>query len=126
MENSRKLSKVALVGLGKVGSAFIEKLSDLDGKALSIVAVAESDMDAPGVAIAKKLGIKVYDSEKALVEIAEDIDVIFDLSGNSQVETWLRSALSMKANCHTAIASRNVAVLLWNILSEGVMPDNSN
>lgn len=126
MGNNKELSKVAVVGLGKVGSALIEKLSDLDGKALSIVAVAESDMDAPGVAVAKKLGIKLYNNEKELVEIADDIDIIFDLSGNSQVETWMRSALSMKANCRTAIASRNVAVLLWNILSEGLLPENDN
>ncbi len=118
--------KIAIAGLGRVGSTFVEKLVEFDGKGVSIVAVAEKKQDAPGVEMAKAKGLKVFDSEEAILDMREEIDVIFDLTGDKAVERNLRFKQVRSGNMHTVIVPRTVAVLIWNLISEEVLPEHSS
>ena len=121
----KKDVKVAIVGLGRVGGAFITKLFEYEGKGITIAAAAEKDFDAPGVTAARSRGIAVYDSEEKITAMGEDIDVIFDLTGSTVVERNMRLAMLQAGNTHTAIVPRIVAVLIWNMLAEGALPEHS-
>ena len=118
--------KVAIVGLGRVGSTFIERLVEFDGKGVSIIAVAEKKQDAPGVEMAKAKGLKVFDSEEAILEMGGAVDVIFDLTGDKTVERNLRFKQVRSGNMHTVIVPRTVAVLIWNLISEETLPEHSS
>ena len=114
---------VAIIGLGRVGNTFLEKLINYEGNGVSIVAVSEKDADAPGMKVAKERGIKVCDDQQIL-DMGENIDIIFELTGNSEARRNLRMSMVTSKNGHTVIAPETVALFVWNLISkEGVLPD---
>ena len=110
--------RVAIVGLGRVGSVFLDALLKQQGKALNIVAVAESSA-TPGLATAQRQGIPVLTLHEILQRCAE-IDIVFDLTGVATVRRELRDGLAAMNNRHTVIAPESVAHLLWSLLAPGV------
>lgn len=80
MSNER--INVAIVGMGKGGAALLEML---DGdEAVKIVGVAEKNQDAPGIAIAKAMGIPIHSDWRSLLGY-EGLDDIIDVTGNPGV-----------------------------------------
>jgi len=76
--------RAVILGAGRGGSAILEML--LDEKMVEVVAIADSDPDAPGLALAREQGLNVYDSvERALRESAPC--VAFNMTGNEMVES---------------------------------------
>ncbi len=118
MAEEKKIVRVAIVGLGRVGSVFLERLSEKEGSGLNIVACAEKRADAQGVEIAKNKGIPVYTDTKEIVAMGEDVDVIFDLTGNAEARKNLRGELARSGNQHTVIAPEVIAYLLWDLMGE--------
>lgn len=110
--------RVAIVGLGRVGSVFLDVLLKQQGKALDIVAVAEAGA-TPGLATAQRLGIPTLDVE-GILQRSPDIDIVFDLTGAAVVRRQLREGLAAMNNRHTVIAPESVAHLLWALLAPGV------
>ena len=118
--------KVAIVGLGTVGSQFIQKISAFEGKGITIVAAAERNPASPGIAIAKSKGIKVYRDEKGILAMGDKIDVIFDLTGDKTVGRDMMLAHGVTLNVHTEIVSRKMAVMIWNMFFEGeTLPEHT-
>lgn len=113
---SKKIN-VALFGLGKVGSTFLNKLVEFDGKTITIVAVAEKDANASGLKIAQDRGIKVY-SDQQIIDMGDDVDIIFELTGNSEARRSLRMAMVTSNNSHTVIAPEIMAFFVWNLMTE--------
>ena len=113
---------IAIVGLGRVGSVFLEKLLAQSGKGVAIVAVAEKG-DTAGAALAKTHGIENLNIDQ-LVAKGDDIDILFDLTGSAAVRQELRERLMGSGNRHTVIATESVALLIWALVTDGEnMPD---
>lgn len=108
---------IAIVGLGRVGSVFLEKLLGQSKKGVSIVAVAEKGQTA-GTALAKANGIENLNIDQ-LVAKGGNIDILFDLTGLPAVRQELREKLMISGNRHTVIATESVASLIWVLISEG-------
>jgi hypothetical protein len=86
---------------------------------VTIVGAAENDGDAPGVLLAEGRGLKVHESAEKIVEMGDDIDVIFDLTGNPEARKSLREAMVRTGNTHTVIAPEIMSYLIWGLIAEG-------
>jgi two-component system sensor histidine kinase DegS len=73
---------VAIIGAGRGGKALIEIFAT--DPLVKIVCVAEIQVNAPGVALAKRLGIPVTRDYRRLLDL-ERVDLIIDVSGNAKV-----------------------------------------
>lgn len=108
---------IAIVGLGRVGSVFLEKLLGESNKGISIVAVAEKGATT-GAALAKTHGIENLSIDQ-LVAKSGSIDILFDLTGLAAVRQELREKLMAAGNRHTVIATESIATLIWSLISDG-------
>ncbi len=113
--------KIAIVGLGRVGSKFISKMIGLVEKGVEIIAVAEKE-ETEGKKIAEKEGFSIKE-EHEIAAMGSAIDVIFDLTGQPEVRQKLRDILKQNKNLHTVIAPETVAYLICSILEDGELPD---
>lgn len=113
---------IAIVGLGRVGSVFLEELLRQENRQIEIVAVAESG-ETPGKAVAKSHSIAVMEID-ALIAKGEGIDILFDLTGSTTVRKELRDKLMATNNRHTVIATEAVARFVWSLISsETALPN---
>ena len=112
-----KKQSIAIVGLGRVGSVFLEKLLGQAEKGIAIVAVAEKGVTA-GTAIAKAHGIENLSIDQ-LIAKSGSVDILFDLTGLSAVRQELRDKMVASGNHHTIIATESVALLIWALISSG-------
>lgn len=113
--------KVALLGLGNVGEAFAEHfLAKIQEEHINveIVAVASRHLDTPvalGFAHSK---VPVFQDAMEVVKLGEQVDLIFDLTGDAELRKNLRTGLQASNNRHTVIAPEVFAQLLWNFFGE--------
>ncbi|MDD2775721.1 MAG: hypothetical protein PHI11_02820 [Gallionella sp.] len=113
---------VAIVGLGRVGSVFLEKLLGQSDKGIAIIAVAEKGETA-GAALAKAHGIDNFTLDQ-LIAKSTNIDILFELTGSADVRQELRDKLMASGNHHTVIATEGIASLIWVLISDGEnLPD---
>lgn len=110
---------VAIVGAGRVGHTLLEKLLDYNGKGVTIVGVADKDVEAPGVKLASDKGIQIYQTAQQIVDLGDKVDVIFELTGDSGARRDCRMAMVKSENIHTVIAPETIAFLLWNLVTDG-------
>lgn len=114
--------RIAIVGLGRVGSIFLDVLLKQQGEALDIVAVAESNA-TPGRTKAQNAGVAVLTMPDLLKRCGE-IDIVFDLTGAAEVRRQLRDGLAASGNRNTVIAPESVARLIWALVApDGELPD---
>ena len=73
---------VAIIGAGRGGTALIEIFAT--DPLVQVVGVAEVQKNAPGIALAKRLGIPVTRDYRRLLDL-ERVDLIIDVSGNTKV-----------------------------------------
>lgn len=78
---------VAIIGAGRGGTALMEIFAT--DPLVQIVGVAEINPNAPGLALAKRLGIPVTRDYRRLLDL-ERMDLIIDVSGNSEVWQFLQ------------------------------------
>lgn len=108
---------VAIVGLGRVGSVFLEKLLTQVNKGIAIVAVAETG-DTAGSVLAKAKSIENLSLDQ-IVGKGDNIDILFELTGSPAVRQELRDKFMASGNRHTVIATESVASLIWALISDG-------
>ena len=108
---------IAIVGLGKMGSAFLEELLGQSNEGVEIVAVVENN-DTAGLALAKARGIENLSIDE-LVRMGEDLDILFDLTDVPTVRQELRDKLRAAGNHHTIIATENIAHMVWTLIARG-------
>ena len=124
MIDGKRDLKVAIAGLGQVGTTFLNKFADKMGGGVEIVAAAEINNEAPGIQVARDKGINVVTDPRELVAMGEEIDIIFDLTGNEDAKKSMRSDLARSGNHYTALVPEIVAYLVWNLMGETtVLPD---
>jgi len=108
---------IAIVGLGRVGSVFLEKLLAASNKGIEIIAVAEMGPTA-GAALAKAQGIENLTIQQ-MMKKSESIDILFDLTGLAEVRKELRESMVAAGNRHTVIATESIASFIWLLISDG-------
>jgi predicted dinucleotide-utilizing enzyme len=108
---------IAIVGLGKMGSAFLEELLGQPNEGVEIVAVVEKNNTA-GLALAKARGIKRLSIDE-LIQVGDDLDILFDLTGVTSVRQELRDKLHASGNRHTIVATENIARMVWTLIASG-------
>jgi predicted dinucleotide-utilizing enzyme len=107
--------KVALIGLGRVGSLFLGQIINKKSS-MEIVMVVEPN-ETPGKLIAEEEGIPVGSIEDIIAK-GEEIDLVFDLTANPEVRQQLRTAYQKANNRHTIIVPDIVASFIYNLLTE--------
>lgn len=108
--------KVALLGLGNVGQEFAEHFLEIiqEGKKdVEIVAVAHHDKDSAVALGFQQSGVKFFENASDVVNLGEEVDIIFDLTGDSDTRQALRKGMVESNNRHTVIAPEMMARLLW-------------
>lgn len=118
-EESAIVARVALVGLGRVGGQFLERMLEMRDKGILISCAAEPG-DTPGRQKAEAAGIPLHDIDE-IVAFDDAIDVIFDLTGSAEVRQQLRGALQARGNRHTVLAPEIIARMLWASMSSDTL-----
>jgi len=113
--------KIALLGLGEVGQEFAEHFLEIiqeEGKAVEIIAVAHHDKDSAVALGFQQSGVKFFENAVDVVQLGEEIDIIFDLTGSDETRQKLRKGMMETNNRHTVIAPEMMARLLWMFFGE--------
>ena len=111
---------VAIIGLGRVGSAFLGAILSLAERGIKIQYAIEQ-ADTPGKALAIAAGIKIVTVDE-MIALGDQVDVIFDLTGNHDVRKELRKKLVASNNVHTVIASETIARVVWSLITDEELP----
>ncbi|SDG24506.1 MULTISPECIES: homoserine dehydrogenase [unclassified Duganella] len=112
--------KIAIIGLGRIGSAFLRNLLARSGRGVDVVGVAESG-DTPGRKLALDAGLKIASLDE-IVALGSGIDILFDLTGLPAVRREIREKLMAQDNHHTVVASETIARLIWALTSDDELP----
>jgi predicted dinucleotide-utilizing enzyme len=111
---------IAIIGLGRVGSAFLGAMLQKKQN-INLVCVAER-ADTPAKALAVANGIKFATLDE-IVGMGDKIDIIFELTGTRDTRKELREKLLGANNAHTVIASETIARLIGSLISDVKLPE---
>ena len=111
---------IAIVGLGRVGSAFLEELLAQPNNAVEIIAGVEC-AETAGRDLARARGISDISMDE-LVGMGTGIDILFDLTDVPAVRQELREKLRASGNRHTIVATENIARMIWALMAGCWMP----
>ncbi|WP_320007501.1 hypothetical protein [Maridesulfovibrio sp.] len=112
---------IAIIGLGRIGTAFLQKALS-DDCVMKVKAVCEM-FDTPGRKFAEEKGIPVLDLT-GIVELGLGVEIIFDLTGDQNVTRVLREKLSKCGNTYTDVASQRLTRLVWTLIAgDEYLPD---
>ncbi len=100
--------KIVILGAGKGGTAFLELLSHLPE--IEIVGIADKDYSAPGLTLARELGVSVWEDIVGLIA-HEGVNLIVDVTANPAVTGLIEQHKSQLAEVLGGVASK----LLWNV-----------
>lgn len=117
-------TKIAIIGLGRIGSTIFEQLHGRQRQGIEIACVCEQN-DTPGRSKAQKTGVPLVSIEQIVAQ-GEAVDMIFDMTGMPKVRKDLREKLHASNNKHTVLVPENVAYLLWAVLSGEHVPDKDH
>ncbi len=117
-------AKIAVVGLGRIGSVVLEQLLGRQKQGIEIVCVSEMH-DTPGRRKAESAGIPILTPDEIIGQ-GDKVDMIFDMTGIADVRKSLREQLFDSNNRHTVVVPENVAYLIWSLLSGEPVPDKDH
>ena len=112
--------RIAIIGLGRVGTAFLSALLAADEGGTKLVAVSEIK-DTPGRQMAQAQGILLLSIEE-IVALGEYVDVLFDLTGDAVVRRTVRDQLQKSGNTHTVLASEAILRVIWSMIGAPPLP----
>ncbi|WP_144610266.1 sigma-54 interaction domain-containing protein [Bacillus altitudinis] len=104
------MQRVLIVGAGQGGSALLETL--LKTNTVQIIAIADLDLEAPGIDEAKKNGIETTTDWKEYIK--DDIDIIIETTGSSAV---LKELIEQKPE-HAVIVPSSMAYVISELMAE--------
>lgn len=120
--------RIALLGLGHVGQDFAEHFLEIiqeGGKPVEIVAVAHRHLDSPVALGFSQSGVPVFENALDVVGMGENVDVIFDLTGDADLRQKLRQGMMDSNNRHTVIAPEIFAQLLYMFFDDDYVLERS-
>ncbi len=112
--------RIAIIGLGRISSAFLKQMLLKHANRIELVCVAEA-MDTTGKQDAIKAGVTLKTLDE-IIALGDQVDVIFDLTGNVEVRKELRSKIMATKNMHTVIASESIVRVIWALMSDDELP----
>jgi predicted dinucleotide-utilizing enzyme len=112
--------RLAIVGLGTVGAEFLAEILKHRDKGIEVVCVAET-AETAGKAFARDANIAVVNLDD-IVARAEQVDVVFDLTGSRSVRRFLREQLGATRNQHTVVVPETVSHLVWSLMTNQALP----
>jgi PAS domain S-box-containing protein len=104
------MKKVIIVGAGKGGLALLQILNST--KITEVVAIIDKNHEAPGIQLAKKIGIPT--AEHWSTYISNDIDAIFEATGDDAVF----KELLHKRSKNTVLIPGSVASIIFSLIEE--------
>lgn len=104
-------TNVAIIGMGKGGAALLEMLEG--DEVVKVVGVAETNPDAPGLVIAKRIGIPIHTDWKPLLKY-EGLNDIIDVTGNPKIY----EALLKEKPANVDIMGGLAAKMMWLLIEE--------
>jgi two-component system sensor histidine kinase DegS len=107
------MTKVAIIGGGLGGTSLIEIFHD--DPLVQIVGVADTDMKAPGIRLAKRLKIPVTKDYRTLLR-SRQVDLVIDVTGNRAVQEELEKTPRLA----TAVIGGPSAKFMWQLIEERV------
>ena len=102
---------ILIVGAGKGGTRIIELFKDDDN--LRIVGVVDVNKRAPGLKLAKKIGIPTSDNYEDFLK-KTDIDEIINLTGCESVQ----EELMKRKPAHVEVMGGYTAKMVWRLVAE--------
>lgn len=112
--------RIAIIGLGRIGSAFLSQMLLKRSQGIELVCAAEA-ADTLGRQLAAKSGIAIKSLDD-IVALGNRLDVIFELTGLPEVRRELREKLVASKNAHTVIASESIVRVIWALISDDALP----
>ena len=112
--------RIAIIGLGRIGSAFLKQMLLKRSQGIHIVCAAEA-ADTPGRQQAMQSGIAIKTLDD-IVALGKGVDVVFELTGLPEVRRELRDKLVEARNTHTVIASETIVRVIWALISDDALP----
>lgn len=112
--------RIAIIGLGRIGSAFLRQISKRLNQGLELVCVAEVN-DTPGRQAAQQAGVRICSMDE-IVAMGGAVQVIFELTGLPEVRRELRDKLVASGNNQTIIASESIVRVIWALISDEALP----
>ncbi|MHB1285945.1 MAG: hypothetical protein ACYCYP_05170 [Leptospirales bacterium] len=107
---------VLLIGLGRVGSRFYEKVTLMGETRVKMLAVCEADPHHTLLSRIREDKIPVFQNYKdALAQLGSNIDIILDTTGSTFVKNDLRHLLQESGNHHTVLLPLIAVYLLWHM-----------
>ncbi|MEA5076394.1 MAG: hypothetical protein VB139_08635 [Coriobacteriia bacterium] len=110
---SEEIVRVAFVGGGRTGGPLIEALSALPY--VRITGVADTDVESPGAVYARQHDIFFTEFASVLGAMADEIDLIIEVSGDPSVKPALKEAFRAQGNTDTIIVHDLIARLLMTL-----------
>jgi len=113
--------RIAILGMTPAGETFAEHMLEkiqLEERPIRIVAVADPNPDHPVMLGFQYNNTEVFTDYLDVAKMAEDIDIIFDMTNDRLLTQKLRLELLERKNRHTIIASEQVARLVWIFFNE--------
>lgn len=105
-----KKIKTLIIGAGKGGKSLLETLSA--DEEVEIVAIVDVNPQAPGIELAKKLGIKTSSDWKAF--LSSEPDLIINVTGNRSLNEEIQK---LKPE-HSETMTGTVARILWSLVQK--------
>lgn len=112
---------IAIIGLGRIGSILLQQMQLSKERGINILAVAELN-ETPGKIFAQANDIPINTME-GIAGLNEEVDIIFELTGNMDVRRELRNMLAVSKNRHTVIATETLAIMICSLLTDKELPD---
>ena len=112
--------RIAIIGLGRIGSAFLKQMLLKRSQGILLVCAAEA-ADTPGRQLAAQSGIALKSLDD-IVALGKEVDVVFELTGRPEVRRELRDKLVEARNTHTVIASETIVRVIWALISDDALP----
>jgi acetaldehyde dehydrogenase (acetylating) len=105
-------TKVLLVGAGRGGLALLNLFSRQ--KQVTVIGVVDISADAPGLRLAKQLGIPTGTDYRQFLEYAErgEIDLVINVTGRLEV----RKGLLASCPDHVEVMGGHSAKLMWDLV----------
>lgn len=103
-------NKVLIIGAGRGGTSILSIATEQRND-FTIVGIADPDKNAPGVKLAKKIGVKYFHNYKdALNELS--VDFVVDVTDNPQVQ----KALDKMKDGRFEVINGATAKLIWEVI----------
>jgi transcriptional regulator with PAS, ATPase and Fis domain len=103
------MTRIILIGAGTGGRALVELLHK--DPSVQVVGVADSNQRAPGLLLARQLGLRVATSYRELLA-SESADLVIDVTGDPNVAP----DINQRKAAETELIGGNAARFIWNLI----------